>query len=112
MAHHVSTKQILEFIKTAKKISVDGIIYENFSLDDTNITVDKHVFPLDWFDAGGMDYNSLILIDTSHEWRRVQMHDENDVTLTHPPYDGEPYDITRVRHSDLISIANQTQFNK
>ena len=112
MANHVSTQQIVDFLKTVKKLSVDGVIYENFSVGETAIVVDKYTFPIDWFDAGGMDKNSLALVDTTHEWRRIQMHDENNATLDHPDYAFEPYDISKVRHSDIVAIANQTPFNK
>lgn len=113
MTAHVSTKQIIDYIKIANRISVDGVIYKTFTVTDTEIVVDKYTFPIDYFDVGGMDPNSLILIDSGHEWRRVQFHDENNVTLNHPKWeDLEPFDITRVKNSEIVAIANQTNFNK
>lgn len=112
MASHVSTKQIIEYIQTVAKLSVDGVIYSEYKITDTNIIVDKYTFPLEYFDIGGMDPNSLILIDTSHSWRRVQFHDANNVTLNHPDWSIEEYDDARVKNKEIIAIANQTKFDK
>jgi hypothetical protein len=112
MAAHISTKQVVDYIKTVKKVSVDGIIYEKVTIDDTNITIDKHVFPLDYFDIGGMDPNSLILVGTDHEFHRVQFHDENNVTLNHPEWEIEAFDGDRVRNRNVSVIASNTKFTK
>jgi hypothetical protein len=112
MAAHISTQQIIDHIKTVKKISVDGIIYDNFTVDNKNLTVDKHTFPLDYFDIGGMDPNSLILVGTDHEYHRVQLHDENNVTLNHPAWKLEEFDGTKLRNRDISVIASKTKFTK
>jgi hypothetical protein len=112
MAAHVSTQQIVDYIKTRKKISVDGVIYDKFGIDDTNFTVDKYVFPLDYFDIGGMDPNSIFLVALDHEYHRVQCHDENNVTLNHPEWTIEPFDGDRIRNRNVSVIAKKTPFNK
>lgn len=112
MAVHISTQQVVDHIKTAKKISVDGIIYEDITFNTTNFKVDEYIFPYDYFDIGGMDHNSLILVDKSHAWRRVQFHEADGTTINHPTWKSEEYDNALVRNREIVAIANQTKFTK
>jgi hypothetical protein len=112
MTAHISTDQIVNYIKTVKKVSVDGIIYDNFTVGDKALVVDKFNFPFDYFDVGGMDPNSLVLVGVDHEFHRVQFHDENNVTLNHPEWNLEEYDFGKVRNTDIIAIARKTKFDK
>lgn len=98
MAAHVSTKQIIAHIQSAAAVSVEGEIFKNITVDDKNLIVGTYVFPLDYFDIGGMNRESIALVDQDGVVRHIMMLGEDGLRVEHPQWDHEPYDSSRVRN--------------
>lgn len=110
MSHHISTQQVVNYLNTkVNKLSVDGIIYDSFSIDDKELNVGSFIFPLEYFDIAGMDPNSFIFVSHDHSYHRIQCHDDKNVTLKHPEWTLEDYDATKVKHKDMLTIMAQEQ---
>lgn len=98
MAAHVSTKQIIAHIQSAAAVSVEGEVFKNIKVDDTNLTIGTYVFPLDYFDVGGMNRETIALYDQDGVMRHLMMLGEDGLRVEHPEWDHEPYDANRVRN--------------
>lgn len=105
MAKHISTKQVIEHVKTAISAKIDGVPLP-LSITDTAIVIGELTFPLDKFDIGGMSPESIQLIDTNNQYYDITLLDANGVSIIHPDWETEEYDPSRIRNTHLTSRSN------
>lgn len=105
MAKHISTKQVIEHVKTAVAAKIDGVSLP-LSITDTAIVIGELTFPLDKFDIGGMSPESIQLIDTNDMYYDITLLDADGVSIIHPNWETEEYDPSRVRNTHITNQSN------
>jgi hypothetical protein len=102
MATHISTNQVLDHIKTAKSVSVDGEIFKTITVDNDNLIIGPIKFPLNLFDIGGMNPTSMYLMDSDHKLRLIMLLGEDGFKINHPKWVIEKYDQTKIKNHHLL----------
>lgn len=103
MARHINTTQVIDHFKKAHAASVDGSIYKKIIADDTNLTIGPVVFPLDFFDIGGVNPHTFILMDSDHKYHDIMLLKQDGYKMDHPDWDTEEYNGEKVRNHRLVS---------
>lgn len=106
MAKHISTIQILNHIKTAKFGGIDKDKYDITSVTDSEVVIGPYTFPVSKFDAGGMNRQTLALVDSTEQFREITLLDSDGNAIAHPDWETEDYDVKRVRNIHLLTAVN------
>jgi hypothetical protein len=102
MTAHVSNTQILDHIKTATSISVEGKVYDKITVTDTKVSIGPYNFLIDHFDIGGLSPQTIVLMDTDSVYRHLMLLGEDDLRIEHPDWSIEQYDPTKIRNHHLL----------
>jgi hypothetical protein len=103
MSAHISTKTILAHVLTAPAASVDGDVYKTISADSEFLMIGPVKFPLNYFDIGGMNRDSMVLMDTDNKWHNVMLLGKDGQKLDHPNWEIEAYEPAKIRNHHLNS---------
>lgn len=103
MTVHVSNNQILEHIKTAKSVSVEGKIFKKITITDTKVTIGPYTFLVDHFDIGGLSPSTIILMDTDKMYRHLMLLGDDELKIDHPEWKMEQYEPSKVRNHHLLN---------
>lgn len=103
MARHIPTSQVLDHVKTATSISVDGQVFNNITVDNEFLTVGTIKFPLDLFDIGGMNTTTMVLMDSDKNYRTLMLLGPDGFNIDHPDWETEEYLASKLRNNNLIS---------
>ena len=106
MAKHISTIQVLNHIKTATYAGIDKDKYDITSVTDSEIIIGPYTFPISKFDAGGMNRQTLALVDSTEQFREITLLDSDGNAIAHPDWETEDYDVRRVRNMHLLTAVN------
>jgi len=102
MTAHVSSTQILDHIKTATSISVEGKVFDKITVTDTKVSIGPYTFLIDHFDIGGLSPQTIVLMDTDGEYRHLMLLGEDDTRLDHPDWSIEQYNPEKIRNHHLL----------
>jgi len=103
MARHISTKDILEHFKSAFGASVNGTIYKTITVDDKNLTIGPIVFPLDYFDIGGVNHHTFHLMDSEQKYHDIMLLKKDGYKMDHPSWKSEEFQPERIRNQHLTN---------
>jgi hypothetical protein len=104
MPSHISTKQVVAHIKTAKGATIGGISLP-LVVNENDLTIGNFVFPFDKFDIGGMSPSGMHLVDTEERYFDITFLDADGKPLPHPVWDVEAYDASRIKNTRLTNAS-------
>ena len=72
-------------------------------IDDVNLTIGPMVFPIDYFDIGGMSNYVFKLYGTDDKYHEIMLLGKDGLKLPAPTdWTLEPYDPSKLKHLDKV----------